>query len=146
MQRTPEQNYQVLFAIWGILLFSQITLLFVLFIAKPELFKFDFSQSILGTNPLVVGMFFLLAPFNLGLSYVMKKRAIEESIIKQSFGYVQTGMIIACALCEAVSLLGVVLAFAIGYQYFFIFLALGFLGVVFHFPRRQDVYNASFKK
>lgn len=145
MQRTPEQNYQVLFIIWAVLLFSQVTLLLVIYLTKPELFKLDLSQPLLGPNPAIVGMFFLLAPFNLGLSFLLKKRAYQEALDKKSFAYAQTGMVIGCALCETVSLLGVVLAFMIGYRYFFVFLALGFAGILLHFPRRQDAYNMSFK-
>jgi hypothetical protein len=59
---------------------------------------------------------------------------------------VQTGLIIAVALCEASSLFGLTLAFAFDYQYFFLWIILGILGIALHFPRRSELHAASYKK
>jgi hypothetical protein len=48
-------------------------------------------------------------------------------------------------LCEAISLLGVALAFAFSYQYFFLWFALGILGTILHFPKRDNLVAASYK-
>jgi len=39
-----------------------------------------------------------------------------------------------------------VLAFAFNYEYFFLWIALGILGMLVHFPRRGDIEAANFKK
>jgi hypothetical protein len=141
-----EQNYKTLLVIWAALLFSQIMLLVVVFFAKPEVFRFDFTKPLLGGNAVLIIAFAFVAVANLALSFVMKKRAFQQAAEKQQIAYVQTGLILAYAFCEATSLLGMVLAFAFSYQYFFAWFALGILGIILHFPRRDDVVAAGYKK
>lgn len=141
-----EQNYKTLVIIWAALLFSQIMLLVVVFFAKPEVFRFDSAKPLLGENAVLIIAFAFVALANLAFSFVMKKRAFQQAIEKQQIAYVQTGLILAYAFCEATSLLGIVLAFAFSYQYFFVWFALGIIGVGLHFPRREDVIAASYKK
>ena len=141
-----EQNYKTLVTIWAALLFSQVMLLVVVFFAKPEVFKFDFTKPFLGENAVIIIAFAFVALANLALSFIMKKRSFEQAVEKQQMAFVQTGLILAYAFCEATSLLGIVLAFAFSYQYFFVWFALGILGIILHFPRRDDVVAASYKK
>ena len=143
---TPEQAFRISAILWFVLLVSQLMFLVVIFFAKPEVFRFDFTKPLLGENVSIVIMFAILASVNFALSFVMKKRAFEEAVIKQNTALVQTGLIIACALCEAISLLGVVLAFAFSYQYFFLWFAVGILGIILHYPRRDAVFAASCRK
>ncbi len=142
----PEQAYRTLMLIWVALLASQFMFLVVIFFAKPEVFKFDFNKPLFGENAAIVIAFAFLAITNFALSFIMKKRSFEQAVEKQQIAYVQTGLILACAFCEAISLLGMVLAFAFSYQYFFAWFALGILGFLLHFPRRDDVIAASYKK
>ncbi len=147
MQNTKsEDTYKTLVILWFALLMSQVMFLVVIFFAKPEIFKFDWTKPILGENAVIVILFAVLALANFGLAFVMKKRSYEQSVAEQKVVLVQTGLIIACALCEAISLLGMVLAFAFSYQYFFLWFALGILGIILHFPRRDDVIAANYKK
>ena len=141
-----EQNHKTLVTIWAALLFSQVMLLVVVFFAKPEVFKFDFTKPFLGENAVIIIAFAFVALANLALSFIMKKRSFEQAVEKQQMAFVQTGLILAYAFCEATSLLGIVLAFAFSYQYFFVWFALGILGIILHFPRRDDVVAASYKK
>lgn len=146
MSQNVEQNYKTLAIIWFALLASQIMFLVVIYFAKPEVFRFDFSKPLLGDNAAIVLAFAFLAVTNFALSFIMKRRSFQQAVEKQQIAYVQTGLIIACAFCEAISLLGLVLAFAFAYQYFFAWFALGILGIILHFPRRDDVAAASYKK
>ena len=146
MSKNIEQSYRTLAIIWFALLFSQVMFLVVTFLSKPELFKFDADKPILGENAEIVIAFAFLAITNFALSFVMKKRSFEQAIAEQKIAYVQTGLILACAFCEAISLLGIVLAFAFSYQYFFVWFAVGMLGIILHFPRRDAVIAASYKK
>jgi hypothetical protein len=54
-------------------------------------------------------------------------------------------MIVGCALCESVSLFGIMLAFVADYQYFFLWFILGIGSMIFHFPRRDNLIAASYK-
>jgi uncharacterized membrane protein len=132
--------------IWAAMIFSQLMLLIVVYFAKPEVYRFDFSKPVLGDNAGLIVAFAAIAVVNLAVSFVMKKRSLQQAIEKQQIGLVQTGQILAYAFCEAVSLLGIVLAFAFSYQYFFVWAALGIVGIVLHFPRRDDLIAASYKK
>lgn len=141
-----EQSYRTLAVIWFALLMSQVMFLVVILFAKPEVFTFDFAKPLFGENGLIVIVFAMLALANFALSFVMKRRAYEQAINHQRVALVQTGLILACAFCEAISLLGVVLAFAFAYQYFFLWFALGILGIILHFPSRKTIFAASYKK
>jgi len=140
-----EGQYRVLTVVWIALLFSQLLLLVVIFFARPDVFRFDFSKSLLGGNAVIIGMFALLAISNLVLSFVLSRKYLNQAIAEQKTALVQTAMIIGCALCEAISLFGVVLAFAFSYQYFFLWFALGILGTILHFPKRDNLIAANYK-
>ena len=141
-----EGQYRTLAILWFALLASQFLLLVTIFFAKPEVFRFDFSKSPLGENPMMTGMLALLAISILVLSFVLRKKYLAQAISEQNPALVQTAMIVACALCETISLFGVVLAFAFAYQYFFLWFALGILGTILHFPKRDDLIAASYKR
>ena len=143
----PVETYKTLMMIWFALLVSQITLFVVVYFAKPEVFRFDSSKPFFfGETPVLLFVFALLALVNFGLSFFMKKRAFQQAIETQKVSYVQTGLVVAYAFCESISLIGVVLAIAFAYQYFFLWIAFGITGIILHFPRREDVLAASYKK
>lgn len=145
--QNPNAQYQTLVVIWGALLMSQFMFLVILFTTKPELFSFDFSKPLLdGENSVLVIAVAVLGITTFLLSFVLKKKFLDQAVQTQNTALVQTAMIIGCALCEATTLFGLVLAFAAEYQYFFAWFALGVLGIILHFPKRDDLFAASYKK
>lgn len=140
-----DQKYRTLVILWLILLFTQLLFVVVIYSAKGELFNIDTSQPPLGENPPIVLGAAFLAFTNLVISFLMRKKAIEQGIAEQKPQYVQTALILGCAFCEAISIIGLVLALAFEYQYFFFWLILGFIGIFLHFPRRKHLYDASFQ-
>jgi F0F1-type ATP synthase membrane subunit c/vacuolar-type H+-ATPase subunit K len=143
---SAEQSYRTLLIIWAALLFSQLMFVVLIWFSRPELFKFDFSQPLLGDNAVIVGLFAMLSFSDIVISLILRKKTLERSVAEQSIPLVQTAMIIGCALSEAISLFGVMLAFAFNYQYFFLFSILGVIGILLHFPRRSDVHAASYRQ
>ncbi|HEX8370002.1 MAG TPA: hypothetical protein VF604_15755 [Pyrinomonadaceae bacterium] len=141
-----EQAHRTLVVIWFALLVSQALLPVVIYFAKPEAFKFDFSKPLLGENAMIIIVFALPAISNLALSFVLSRKNLNQAIAGQNIGLVQTAMVIGCALCEAISLFGVALVFAFSYQYFFLWFALGILGTILHFPGRDNLVAASYKR
>ena len=141
-----EGQYRIMAIIWVNLLVSQLLFLVVLFFAKREIFNFDFSRPLLGENPAMVIALAVLGVSIFLLSFVLRRKFVNQAINEQKADLVQTAMIIGCALCEAISLFGVVLAFAFSYQYFFLWFALGILGTILHFPRRDNLIAASYQK
>lgn len=145
--QTVEQQYRTLAVLWFVFLSSQAMFLLVLYLSKPEVFRFDFAEPLSGgENSIFVIAFAALATTNLAISFVIKKRCVKQAIETQDSQYVRLGLILGCAFCESISLLGMVLAFAFSYQYFFLWFALGFLGIVLHFPKRDDLAAATYKK
>jgi uncharacterized membrane protein len=141
-----EQSYRTLFVIWFALLNSQLMLLVVLYFAKPEIFRFDFSKPLLGENPAMIIAFAILGVSAFLLSFIQRNKLFKKAIAEQKVPLLQNALIVACALCEATSLFGICLAFGFDYSYFFLWFALGILGTILHFPRRDNLFDASYKR
>lgn len=141
----PEQVYTSMLVTWGALLMAQVMFLVIVFVTKPELAKFEFTQPILGGRAAVITAFFAVAVTALVVGMMLKKRFLERSVTEQKVGLVQTAMIVCCALGEVGSLLGLLLAFMYNYPYFYLFVAIGAIGIALSFPRRSDVHAASYK-
>ena len=77
------------------------------------------------------------------ISFVVKRRFLQQSVEKQDLSLVQQGLVVACALCEASALLGLLEHFAFGFrEYYWLFLAAA-AGTALHFPRREQLLAAS---
>lgn len=141
-----DQLYRSMTIVWLVLLFSQVALFgFAYSFAGPEMAA-NAADGLLGKNPpIIIGAVFL-AFTNLALSFFMRRRSLEQAVAEQNFKHLQTGLIVACALCESISLIGMVLAFAFAYPYFYLWFALGILGIFLHFPRRKHLLDATAKK
>lgn len=144
--KSPVSNvkvkYETLITLWGALLMSQLLFVALVYFLKPHLFTFDFSQPLLGKHPIVAVLFAAAAIAVFILSFLLRNQHIRRSVIDQDAGCVQTALVLGCALSEISSLLGIVLAFVFDYQYFFLWIALGLLGVLLHFPRRGQLAAA----
>lgn len=148
MQNKPDidQLFRTMAIIWFVLLMSQFALLGVAYTIAGDGLQKNVEQGCLGAYPPVVFGAIMLAVSNLAISFFMRRRCIEQAVAEQNTKYVQTGLVIACAFCESISIIGMVLAIAFAYPYFYFWFALGILGVFLHFPRRQQLLDASFKQ
>lgn len=144
--QNPEEAYTTNVVIWAALLMSQLMFFGLIYMTKPELFRFEFTQPILGGNSVAVAAIAAIAVTSVLVSFVMRGKFLKKAVDEQNAAHVQTALVVGCAFCEAASLFGILLAFAFNYQYFFVFLALGVIGTLLHFPRRDDLHAASFKK
>lgn len=146
----PEPNlveqYQTQVVIWAAILISQAMLIVVLFFTKKELFEFRFDQPVSGQSGAMILGFAVVALTCVGFSFAFKRRFLERAVEQQESKLVQTGLIIALALCEASSLIGMSLAFAFDYPYFFAWFILGITGTLLHFPRQNDLLAAGYKQ
>jgi len=148
MQPKPDvdQLFRTMAIIWFVLLMSQFALLGVAYTVAGDGLQKNVEQGFLGVYPPVVFCAIMLAVSNLAISFFMRRRANEQAVADQNVKYVQTGLVIACAFCESISIIGMVLAIAFAYPYFYIWFAVGILGIFLHFPRRQHLLDASFKQ
>lgn len=141
-----EQAYKTLVIIWAALLMSQLLFLVLIYFVKPEVFRFDFAKPLLGDGSPMVFVLAVMAIADFIISFVLRRKYLNQSVAEQNVGLVQTALIVGCALCETISLFGLLLVFLQGYQYFFLFFALAILGMILHFPRRENVIAASYKR
>jgi len=123
---------------------SQVFFPVIVFLAKPELFRFDLKRPLFGDRAVEIGTIAVLSLVNLIISFTLRKRFTDQAISTRSISLLQSAMIIGCALCELASLFGLLTAFVFDFQYFFAFSAIGILGTVLHFPRRSDIQAVSF--
>lgn len=140
------KTYQTLLIIWAAMLFSQFLFLLVLFMVKRELFNFDLSQSLAGREPAMTIALAIAGIVTFAVSFIWRAKFIKRSIVEQKPGWVQSGMLVGIALSEATTLFGLMTAFLYDYPYFFLFIGLGILGILLHFPKRDDLMAASFKR
>ena len=154
MKENPsvEGQYHTMIVIWASLLMSQLIFLVLVYFTRPQLFRFDFAQPVLGesgrgsgsTPALIIG-FAVAAVTAVLFSFAFKRRLNERAAAEQNPAHVQTGLIIALALCEAPGLFGLALAFAFDYPYFHAWTALAILGMLLHFPKRDPLHAAAYK-
>ena len=141
-----DQLFRTMAIIWFVLLMSQFALLGLAYSMAGDQLQTNVEQGFLGAYPPVVFCAIMLAVSNLAISFFMRRRANEQAVADQNVKYVQTGLVIACAFCESISIIGMVLAIAFAYPYFYLWFAVGILGIFLHFPRRQHLLDASFKQ
>ena len=137
-----QVEYKTLVVLWGAMVSSQVLFLALVYIVKPYLFTSDFSQPLLGKHPIVIVLFAAAAIAVFSLSFILRNQHMRRAVVDQDAGCVQTGLLLGCALSEISSVLGLVLAFVFDYQYFFLWIALGIIGSLCHFPRRQNLLDA----
>lgn len=144
-RKTVNVSYQTLVTLWFAMLSSQVIFVVMVYFIKPELFVFDESRSVFDEMPLVTVVFALIAIVFFILSFVLRGQHMRRAVQDQDAGCVQTGLLLGCALSEIPSLLGLVLAFAFDHPYFYLWIALGALGVLMHFPRKGSLDAATYK-
>lgn len=144
-KREPvEVKYGTLVVLWFALLASQAIFLFVAYFTKPELFSFELSRSFFGHMPLVTLVFAASALLFFILSLVISRQHMRRAVRDHDAGCVQTGLVLGCALSEVSSVLGLILAFAFDHPYFYVWIALGTLGILLHFPRKGNLDAARY--
>ena len=110
---------------------------FTFFVSRPEDVEFN------STLFLVMVGIGLLITF---ISFPIKNKLINQAIEQQHAPLVQQGYIAAWVLSEIPALLGLVYYFLTGNRFFYVLFLIAVLAQLLHFPRREHVINASFKK
>jgi hypothetical protein len=87
----------------------------------------------------------VLSPLLVLISFFAKRSFLSRSVETQDPRLVNTGFIVAAALCEAGALVGLVDGLAAQDRYYFLLIGFAMLGLVLHFPRRAQLAAASFK-
>ncbi|MFN2513701.1 MAG: hypothetical protein ABR568_20060 [Pyrinomonadaceae bacterium] len=133
-----DARYRILLIIWFALLSAVGLYFMVAQLVQPS--EVDSAQNKMLTIILSgMGAFLVVA------SFAVKRRFLKQSVERQEIALVQTGFIVAVAMCEAGALFGLVDLMVTGNRYYFVVMMIGALGILFHFPRRDDLLSATYK-
>lgn len=80
------------------------------------------------------------------ISVPVKQKYLTQSVEQQRLELVQTGYVVACALCEVAAMLGLLDYFVTGNRYYYVLFIIAGCGMLLNFPRRQHVQDACFKE
>jgi len=137
-------TYQNLVVIWFALLMSQVIFFVVASFIKPGLARFDASTPFLTVKPAIILAFSVSAIVFFGLGLILNRQHNTRAIRDRDATCMQTGLTIGCALSEIPSILGLILALAFDYPYYYLWIALGAFGVLLHFPRKGNLDAANY--
>lgn len=136
-QEKLDAQYRTMLILW-IAFLSSIVMYFVIAFVIP---KQDGAE-----NGLLALVFSALSAFLVVVSFAVKKKFITRSVDEQQVRLVNTGFILAAALCEGAALVGLLDLFIARDRYYFVLIAFAFAGLLMHFPKRDHLIAASFKR
>lgn len=130
-------SQRIVTVIWFAILMS-VGLFFLMtrFIQRPE-------QSE-GGQVMVMVLTFLGSVVAL-LSFVPKRKLLNQSVAEQKLEPVQSAYIVSFAMSEAAALFGLLLFFATADRFYYLMFIVAVLFLLIHFPRRKDFLAAVFK-
>jgi len=141
MEIDLDKRYQTIVVLWFAQFMSIGLLLMVALVAAPEVSNESSRASKLIT--LALGA---LGGFLVVTSFVVKRKLLERSVEQQDLNLVQKAFVVAGALCEVPAIIGLIERFVIGNQDYYLLFLLAGIGMALHFPRREHLMAASFKK
>lgn len=134
-----DARYRTMLILWIAQMMSLVMFLFLTqFIAGS-------SEQPPAANNLLSFIFASVGSFSVIISFVVRSTLLQRSVEKQDPSLVQTALVAGCALCEVPGLLGVVERFVLPGRDYLLLLAVSFLGMALHFPRRANLLAASYK-
>ncbi len=137
--RNVEGRYRAMLIIWFGMLMSSVLFLIMTLIVKSKKTPDESSN--------VVVLALLLMSFSMfAASFFIKKKLTDTALQKQSPDGVQSAFIVGVALCEAISMFGVLAHFAFASPYHYAFFVISLIGLLLHIPRRSQLQDAMFRR
>jgi hypothetical protein len=68
---------------------------------------------------------------------------VHRAVEQKSLDVMRYALVKCLTLATSVALWGVLLAFTIHYQYFFVFLVVAFVAALLQYPQKHDIENAA---
>ena len=97
-------------------------------------------------NPTLSLVLICFAVLAVLISFLIKSRLLSKAVDQQHLGMVQQAYIVTWAISEVAALLGLLDFFMTADRYYHALFIIGALGLLLHFPRREPVVNAAFKR
>lgn len=140
MNQSTEVRHRSMIIVWLALLVSILMYFILTLVAGVRInTSHSGSESWVLVALTAAGMILML------VSFAIKRKFLRRSVDEQNIALVQSGHILAWALCEACALFGLLQWFAFGYRYYYGLLLLGAFGIALQFPRREHLTAATFK-
>lgn len=79
-------------------------------------------------------------------SFLLKSKLLARARDEQQLPLVQQGYVVAWALCEVPALLGMLEFFTTSNSHYYYLMIIAALGQLLHFPKREHVENAAYKR
>lgn len=138
----PDFRLRTMRIRWGVFLLAAGMFFLVTRLYRPD----DERMAELGGgSPTLLIVLMAIAFSSVVASFVLKANFYKRAAEQQKPAVLQTGFLVAMALCEAAVLLGLVGVFMTWNDYAYLLFALGALGEALHFPRREQVLSAYYK-
>ena len=96
-------------------------------------------------NKMLTIVFGAISAFLVGVSFAVKKSFFSQAEEKQEVRLVNTGFLLAAALCEAGALVGLLDLLVARNNYYFVLIIFSFVGLLFHFPKRSQLQLATYR-
>ena len=139
LQARIDARFRVMLILWFALLSSVVVYFLVsLVIQRPNVDD--------GENRILTFVLTVVGTFTVIVSTALKQRFLAQSVDQQRLELVQTGYIVALALCEFAALLGLVDRMVTGNRYYYVLFVIALIGMALHWPRRDHLLAASYKR
>jgi uncharacterized membrane protein len=128
-----EARHRIILIVWFSLLMS-ISIFFVMTIMIPG----NPAEPNTTLSFILIAVAFMVVM----ASILIKQRVVQRTIEKRDAALLQSGYILSFALCESAAILGVVDHFVTGSRYYYFCFVLGLVGMLKHFPKKDNVRAA----
>jgi hypothetical protein len=128
-----EARYRTLLILWFAICMSVLMFMVVIYL----------SPVVVAENRTLTLALNSLGLLPVALSFLLKQRALAKSVATQRLDLVQSAYVLSFALCESSALLGLVDHFTTGSRYSYFAFVIAGIGLLLHFPQKQNLVNAS---
>ena len=141
-QRNQQENIELrmrtLRMLWFALLVS-VLLYYILTIFVGR------NENVAPNN--TISLVLIIAAFSSTLaSFLIKNKLLTQAVERQQVPMVQQAYVVAWAINEVAAMLGLLDFFVTGNRYYYVLFLLAAAGQLLHYPRREHVENAAFKR
>jgi hypothetical protein len=133
-----DARYRTMLILWLALMMSVVMYFVTTQVVNP-------STDLPYADGLLSWLFACVGIFSAVVSFVVRSHFLNRAVEKQDMSLVQTALVIGCAFCEVPALLGMVERFMFSGRNYIFLLAISFVSMALHFPRRASLLAASYK-
>lgn len=133
-----ELRIRTMRTLWLALVLSVVMyFVFTIFVGRSEYLNLNNTLSL---TLIVVALSTVL------ISFLLKNKLVNRAIEQQQVPMVQQAYVVTWAIAEVGALLGLLDFFVTGNPYYYVPMLIAGAGQLLHFPRREHVENAAFKR